>query len=128
MNVILSKIIKGLKEKTERNEIRWTFLENKKMMLQLKSGKVTLSYNELEKDSELVNTLELNIYNNISKLIYKLHYTLYENGKDYYDLLELYSIIVESIRMFDPAIQLIIDEISDVNGIANIEIRKEEQC
>lgn len=125
MNIILSKMIDRLKEKTEKNEVRWTLLDKKKMMLQLKYGRVTLSYNELEKDSELVNTLDLNIFNNNSKLLFKQNYTLYEKGKDYYDLLELYTIIVESLRMSDPTIQLILDEISDgSNNVENIEIKK----
>jgi hypothetical protein len=123
MNIILSKMIKGLKEKTEKNKVKWKILEKKKMMLQLKQGSITLSYNELLKGSELENTIELKIFNNANKMIYNQDYTIYEKGKDYYELLELYSIIVESLRMFDPSLQLILDEISDVsNNVENIEV------
>jgi hypothetical protein len=123
MNIILSKMINGLKEKTEKNKVKWKILDKKKMMLQLKQGSITLSYNELLKGSELENTIELKIFNKANKMIYNQDYTIYEKGKDYYELLELYSIIVESLRMFDPSLQLILDEISDVsNNVENIEV------
>jgi hypothetical protein len=123
MNIILSKMINGLKEKTEKNKVKWKILEKKKMMLQLKQGSITLSYNELLKGSELENTIELKIFNKANKMIYNQDYTIYEKGKDYYELLELYSIIVESLRMFDPSLKLILDEISDVsNNVENIEV------
>jgi hypothetical protein len=118
-------MINSLKEKTEKNKVKWTVLEKKKMMLQLVQGRITISYHDLLKDSELVNSLELKIFNKTGKMIYNQDYTVYEKGRDYYELLELYSIIVESLRMFDPDIRLILDEISDDSGKEeNIEVVK----